>query len=137
MKSSGLRGALVAHVVELAGDRSEADRQALIARVETLLAEASEAELAAVERRVRSDDYPFGYHAPIPLVRQIHRVLADLLLASDSKLEGAERLAAVADRSLILLPNHLSYSDANLIEVLLARSGFEQICDRLTVVAGP
>src|SRR5262245_22210376 len=100
MKSSGLRGALVAHVVELAGDRSDAERQALIARVEALLAGTSEAELEVVERRLQSDDHPFGYHAPIPLVRKIHRLLADLLLAADSKLEGAERLAQVADRSL-------------------------------------
>jgi 1-acyl-sn-glycerol-3-phosphate acyltransferase len=51
--------------------------------------------------------------------------------------EGGEHLRAVADRSLVLLPNHLSYADANLIEVLLHRAGFDDVCARLCVVAGP
>ena len=38
---------------------------------------------------------------------------------------------------MVILANHLSYSDANLLEVLLQRSGASAFSDRLTVVAGP
>jgi 1-acyl-sn-glycerol-3-phosphate acyltransferase len=33
--------------------------------------------------------------------------------------------------------NHLSYSDANAIDVLLQQAGAQALCDRLTVIAGP
>jgi 1-acyl-sn-glycerol-3-phosphate acyltransferase len=38
---------------------------------------------------------------------------------------------------VVLVANHLSYSDANLVEVLLQQSGAHELSDRLTVVAGP
>ena len=37
----------------------------------------------------------------------------------------------------MLVANHLSYSDANVIEVLLQQSGGGEVADRLSVVAGP
>jgi 1-acyl-sn-glycerol-3-phosphate acyltransferase len=37
----------------------------------------------------------------------------------------------------VLVANHLSYSDANVVEVLLHQAGASEIADRLTVVAGP
>jgi 1-acyl-sn-glycerol-3-phosphate acyltransferase len=33
--------------------------------------------------------------------------------------------------------NHLSYADANLVEVMFHRAGADKTCDRLTVIAGP
>ncbi len=37
----------------------------------------------------------------------------------------------------MVVANHLSYSDANVIEVLLQQSGGGEVADRLAVVAGP
>jgi 1-acyl-sn-glycerol-3-phosphate acyltransferase len=37
----------------------------------------------------------------------------------------------------VIVANHLSYADANLIEVMFHRVGADPICDRLTVIAGP
>ena len=37
----------------------------------------------------------------------------------------------------MLISNHLSYADANLIEVLLHRAGFIALAGRLTALAGP
>ena len=38
---------------------------------------------------------------------------------------------------MVIVANHLSYSDANVIEVLLQQSGGGEVADRLAVVAGP
>src|SRR4030095_6211246 len=36
-----------------------------------------------------------------------------------------------------IVANHLSYADANLVEVMFHRADADQVCDRLTVIAGP
>jgi 1-acyl-sn-glycerol-3-phosphate acyltransferase len=59
------------------------------------------------------------------------------VLEPDSLLHGAEHLAAVGDAPVVIFANHLSYSDANLIEVLLYRAGHVALAERLTVIAGP
>jgi len=72
-----------------------------------------------------------------PLARRIHHVLADRLLDPTSTLSGVEHLAAIESEPVVILANHLSYSDANLLEVLLYRSDAISLAGRLTVVAGP
>jgi 1-acyl-sn-glycerol-3-phosphate acyltransferase len=132
-----LRSALLTHVLEFAGEYSESERASLGRVVSGLLERASAAELEQVVQRVSCEDYGFSYHPRIELVRKIHHAMADVLLGPDSRVEGGENLEPIADQSLMLLPNHLSYADANLIEVLLERAGFDRVCSRLTVVAGP
>ena len=58
-------------------------------------------------------------------------------LEPDSALFGLEHLTGVAGKPVVIFANHLSYSDANLLEVLLHRAGGAALVDRLTVVAGP
>src|SRR5215831_10562716 len=72
-----------------------------------------------------------------PLARRIHHVLADRLVEPASELSGVQYLAAVEGEPVVILANHLSYSDANLLEALLSRSGAVALANRLTVVAGP
>jgi 1-acyl-sn-glycerol-3-phosphate acyltransferase len=72
-----------------------------------------------------------------PLARRLHHVLAESVLEPGSALFGIEHAHAVVDRPVVIFPNHLSYSDANLVEVLLHRSGSTALADRLTVIAGP
>jgi 1-acyl-sn-glycerol-3-phosphate acyltransferase len=130
--------ALVANTLqELLSGAAEADRIRFSEVLPGLLERASEAELAEVLSRVSNENYAFGYHPPIELARQIQHVLGDATLAADSSVEGVEHLRALAGSSVILLPNHLSYSDANVIEVLLYRAGLDTLCRRLTAVAGP
>jgi 1-acyl-sn-glycerol-3-phosphate acyltransferase len=131
------RATLLSHVLEFAGEYSADERARLETAVTALLAHATEDELASVFDRVARDDYDFCYHPPLELVRKIHHVMSEVLLGRDSRVEGGEQLRAVAGESLMLLPNHLSYADANLIEVLLHRAGFDDLCARLCVVAGP
>jgi hypothetical protein len=96
----------------------------------------------AVERlgqhlAVAGSDWDF--YAADPLARRIHHAVAERVLQPASALLGREHLPAVAGRPVIVFANHLSYSDANLLEVLLFRDedGGRAISDRLTTVAGP
>ncbi len=72
-----------------------------------------------------------------PLARRIHRLLARRVLHQEPVLLGTEHLAAVAGKPVVIVANHLSYSDANLLEVLLHQAGAAELGERLTVVAGP
>jgi 1-acyl-sn-glycerol-3-phosphate acyltransferase len=131
-----LRGPVLSHVLEFAGEYSSAERARLEGAVSALLANATDAEVKSVVERVSREHYDFCYHPPIELVRKIHHAMADVLIGSESRVEGGEHLRA-AGENLLLLPNHLSFADANLIEVLLHRAGFDDVGSRLTVVAGP
>jgi 1-acyl-sn-glycerol-3-phosphate acyltransferase len=78
----------------------------------------------------------WAYYDRDPLARRIHRTVADHIL-QDSVLHGAEHVAAVRGAPVVIFANHLSYSDANLLEVLSYRAGGQELAGRLTVIAGP
>jgi 1-acyl-sn-glycerol-3-phosphate acyltransferase len=107
-------------------------RRALEREIDTAGASA----LADLGERLASAGSTWSFFSSDPLARRIHHLLADRLLDPTSTLSGAEHLAAIADEPVVILANHLSYSDANLLEVLLFRSGAVALADRLTVVAG-
>src|SRR5262245_40084563 len=132
------------------------DRDALIAAITTFLAGhdagtlddirdalASEidasgpAALAALGQALTNAGADWTFYPADPLARRIHHLLADRLLGRGSGLDGLEHLDAVAGRPVVILANHLSYSDANVLEVLLHRAGGDALADRLTVMAGP
>jgi 1-acyl-sn-glycerol-3-phosphate acyltransferase len=79
----------------------------------------------------------WAYYASDPLARRLHHALADRILLADSALHGAPHIAAIAGQPVVIFANHLSYADANLVEILLCRFGQTALADRLTVIAGP
>lgn len=93
--------------------------------------------LAALAARLTLPAADWSYYEADPLARRIHHAIADRLLDPDSTLLGVEYAGAVGDRPVVIVANHLSYSDANLLEVLLHRGGASALAGRLTVVAGP
>jgi 1-acyl-sn-glycerol-3-phosphate acyltransferase len=82
-------------------------------------------------------DTGWGYYPPDPLARRVHRLVADRLLPPDSALVGGEHLSRIPAGPLTIYSNHLSYADANLIEILFHRFGFAELAGRLTAIAGP
>jgi 1-acyl-sn-glycerol-3-phosphate acyltransferase len=91
--------------------------------------------VVALQSRLAAD-HGWTYYPPDPLARRIHHVLADRFLEQGSRLTGAEHLPLGA-RPLAIFANHLSYADANVVEVLLHRAGAAAVADRLTAIAGP
>lgn len=132
------------------------DRETLVAAITTFLANqdhldeiraALEAEidaagpqaLADLSARLARAGEDWTFYERDPLARRIHQRLADRILLPGSTLVGAEHVAAVRGTPVVIVANHLSYSDANLLEVLLHRAGpaGQAMSDRLTVIAGP
>src|SRR4030095_6020267 len=82
-------------------------------------------------------DAGWTYYPPAPLARRIHLMLATRFIHPDSQVAGLEPLHAIAGQPVIILSNHLSYADANVLHVMLHRVGCDDLADRLTAMAGP
>ena len=93
--------------------------------------------LATLALRLANTGSGWGYHPADPLARRLHYVLAERVLSEDPVLTGIEHLARLRQEPVVIFANHLSYSDANLVEVVFRRAGFGEVSDRLAVVAGP
>ena len=99
--------------------------------------EAGPDAMAQLGAQLATTGADWDYYSNNALARRIHRVLADQLLDGRSMLVGLENVKKAAGKRVVIFANHLSYSDANLVEVLLSRGGAAALADRLTVVAGP
>ena len=80
---------------------------------------------------------PGPYYPRDPLAQRVHHVLAGLVLKQPPVVSGLAHLDEIRGKGVVIVANHLSYSDANVIEVLLQQSGGSEVADRLSVVAGP
>lgn len=92
--------------------------------------------LVALRTRLTAED-GWGYYERDPVAQGIHRLLANRFLAPGSDLGHAHHLASVAGVPVVMVANHLSYADANAIEVLLHSRGGAEVANRLTACAGP
>ena len=91
----------------------------------------------ALSARLLTAGTDWDYYAPDPLARRIHHALAPSVMRPEPVVEGIHHLEAVHGHPLVIFANHLSYSDANVVDVLLRNAGAGCLADRLTAVAGP
>jgi len=131
------RDSLVAAITSFLANQEHLDE--IRGWIEAEIDAAGPAALAALNARLSTAGDDWAYYERDPLARGIHQRLADRILLPGSTLAGAGHVAAVAGKPVVIVANHLSYSDANLLEVLLHRSGDagRAMSDRLTVIAGP
>jgi hypothetical protein len=71
--------------------------------------------LAGLGHRLAHAAADWSYYPSDPLARRIHHALAARVLRQEPELHGTEHLAAVAGHPAVIVANHLSYSDANLL----------------------
>jgi 1-acyl-sn-glycerol-3-phosphate acyltransferase len=131
------RDTLLREITSFLADRDPRTLGEIQALVQREVEAAGARALARLGRRLSVSGDEWDFYPADPLARSIHHALAEILLASSSTLSGLEHLANNGSAPLVLLANHLSYSDANVLEVLLRRSGGGDFSDRLTVIAGP
>ena len=128
---------LLAAITRFLADQDPVTLGRIRSALEREIAQAGPDAVACLGERLASAGADWDYYPPDPLARHIHHVLADCILKPDSTLFGIEHVEALAGRPVVVFANHLSYSDANVLEVLLHRAGGTTLSDRLTVVAGP
>ena len=129
--------AIVNAVLTFMAGHPKAELDEIRADLERQLETAGADAIAALGKRLMTPADHWGYYERDALARQLHRSLTDRLLLPTSTVKGLEHLDEVAGKPVVVIVNHLSYSDANLIEILLHRAGANAFCDRLTVIAGP
>jgi 1-acyl-sn-glycerol-3-phosphate acyltransferase len=130
------RDALISAITTFLAGQDERMLEGIRRAVARVIDEAGPAGLAQLRDSLEHAGADWSYYPAAPLARRLHHVLADWILQPGSELEGAERLAPIGEDPVVIFANHLSYSDANLLEVLCHRAGVS-IGDRLTVIAGP
>lgn len=128
-----LADAIVGFVVRKSGIESARVR----AVVDRVITDAGAGAVDRLRARLAQPPDAWSYYSRDPLAREVHIQLANVVLAHPPVVHGARHLDAVHGRPLIIVANHLSYSDANVIDVLLHRCGQSEVADRLAVIAGP
>lgn len=134
--ASPSRDRLIDAILAFLGNRDLLTLDEIRGALEREIDDAGPSALVDLRAHLAADD-GWTYYPPDPLARRIHQVLAAKLLQPDSQLIGIEHVHAVAGRAVVILANHLSYADANLLEILLQQSGGAALADRLTAMAGP
>jgi 1-acyl-sn-glycerol-3-phosphate acyltransferase len=127
---------LVAAILDFLTADDLLPRDEVRAQLEREVDAAGSAALLNLKTRL-SEDHGWTYYPRDALAQRIHHVLADRFLQAGSRLDGLQHLETVPAGPVVICANHLSYADANVIEVLLHRNGAETLANRLTALAGP
>ena len=106
------------------------------AALEREIDDAGPASLVALRDRLTLDA-GWSYYPPDPLAQRIHLLLAARFIQPDSRVTGLEHLNVIAGEPVIIVSNHVSYADANVLHMMLHRVGCDDLAGRLTAMAGP
>ncbi len=131
------REPLVEAVLNFVTQGHAAEAGEIRASLEQAIDAAGSGAIESLSQHLASAGADWNYYPRDPLARRIHHLLAPRVLRHEPEILGREHLHAAANKPLVIFANHLSYSDANVIEVLLQQVGAGRLADRLTVVAGP
>jgi 1-acyl-sn-glycerol-3-phosphate acyltransferase len=135
------REPLVDTIVRFLARERSADAREIRECVERAIDESGPGALDALSARLFSGATEWAYYPHDPLARRIHHALASRVLQPVPVVSGAHHLDDVSAKPLVIFANHLSYSDANVVEVILRTLGCEGsgscLADRLTAIAGP
>ena len=130
------REPLVEAIVRFLAHEHAADVGEIRTCLEQAIDEAEPGAIDALSARLASAGAGWTYFPRDPLARHIHHALAPRVLKAPV-VSGIAHLDDVRGKSLVIFANHLSYSDANVLDVVLKNVGAGALADRLTVVAGP
>ena len=131
------REPLVDTIVRFLARERAADSQEIRECVERAIDESEPGAVDSLSARLLLAGSDWTYYPPDPLARRIHHALAPRVLQPEPVVYGAQHFEPVRGKPLVVFANHLSYSDANVVEVLLRRAGAGCLADRLTAIAGP
>lgn len=131
------RAQLVSAIAAYVAHKGSIDPAAVRGRVEQAIEELGDDSVTALQARLAQTSDAWSYYPRDPLAQRVHHVLAGVVLTHPPAVSGVAHLDEIRGKGVVVVANHLSYSDANVIEVLLQQSGGGEVADRLAVVAGP
>ena len=118
-------------------DVNEATEQRVLAGIRGVLDTHSDDQIQSMMQCFAQTGTDYRLWPADPVGRAISRAFMYPMIRS-SKVNGLDNLrAAMAMGPTLLLANHLSYSDTQLTDVLLAQNGAADIADAIVAVAGP
>lgn len=97
----------------------------------------SDEDLASYFERLEQTGNDWGYNPPDPLARHISRDTMGRVLGASSSIADSTALAPARRRPCLLLGNHLSYVDVNVLDYLLVEAGYADVAENVTAMAGP
>jgi 1-acyl-sn-glycerol-3-phosphate acyltransferase len=131
------RAQLVEAIAAFVAQKSGIDHTMVREPIESAITECGEDALTALSDRLSQPHDAWSYYPRDPLARRVHHALAGLVLRHPPQISGQAHLDEIRGKAVVIVANHLSYSDANVIELLLHQSGHADVAERLSVVAGP
>jgi 1-acyl-sn-glycerol-3-phosphate acyltransferase len=131
------REPLVETIVRFLAHERVTDTREIRECVERAIDESGPGAIDSLSGRLLRAGTDWAYYAHDPLARRIHHALAPRVLQPEPVIHGTHYLDAVENKPLVIFANHLSYSDANVVEILLRTVGAPALADRLTAIAGP
>ena len=131
------REPLVETIVRFLARDRVTDAREIRACVERAIDESGPGAIDSLSARLAGAGADWSYYPHDPLARRIHHALASQVLRPEPVVDGTHHLDTVRNTPLVIFANHLSYSDANVVEVLLRNVGACCLADRLTAIAGP
>ena len=131
------REPLVETIVRFLTHERVADARDIRDCVERAIDESGPGAIDTLSARLLRAGTDWAYYPHDPLARRIHHALAPRVLQPEPVVRGADNLEAMTDTRVVMFANHLSYSDANVVEVVLRKAGACALADRLTAIAGP
>jgi 1-acyl-sn-glycerol-3-phosphate acyltransferase len=132
-----IRTLLLDRLGRLFAEWGAGELQPLRACFDKALARFGEPALAEFLNRLQTTGGDWGYYPPDPVAREVSRVGHALVAAEGSTLEQAGGLDAARRGPVLFIGNHLSFIDANTVDFLLQRAGWQDVADNLTVLVGP
>jgi 1-acyl-sn-glycerol-3-phosphate acyltransferase len=130
-------GQLADAIIKFVATKSSVAESRVRSLIERIVDEAGPEAVGRLHARLGQPAEAWGYYEREPLAQRVHHQLAPIVLQDRPIVSGAAHLDSVRGRPAIIVANHLSYSDANVIEYLLHQCGHGDVADRLAVIAGP
>ncbi len=131
------RDAFAERLADLLAEWGAGRGEALASLVWVALADYDDTDLQRFVERSANTGSDWGYHPPDPVARRISREMMRQVLQPGSSIENADALEVARSQVSVLLGNHLSFVDVNVLDYLMAESGYSDVAERVTALVGP
>src|SRR5262245_33039618 len=109
------RDDLVDAIVGFVARKGALDAGVVRVPVERAIEECGAGAVEGLQARLAQPSEAWTYYPRDPLAQLVHHRLARVVLKEAPRIDGVEHLDAVRGRPLVIVANHLSYSDANVV----------------------